>query len=158
MDGRRIDVEEEDDEEREFVELEGPSSGVIDSGPLNYIAGYICRKVGFEGSSTSDPNSWIALRGEGRLIQPSTMMKDLVDKCDKVFNEFHGSGLEICRNPIHRVVNKILSKYVTMPPRVALLFCKVKFFMHMKKFNVVLKQKRLNKSVRPFKQNAYFMN
>ena len=57
VDGRSVveDVEG-DDEEREFVELDNNTlSEERMNEPLNYIGGYICRKLGLEGSSHSKP-------------------------------------------------------------------------------------------------------
>ena len=120
--------------EDEFQEFEFEKSE-----PREYVAGYICHKLKLKPKSKNNSNSWICFKGEGRLKEPSDKLSDLCAKSDIIFDNFHGKGLRICRDPLGKVQHLILSKYPNFPPRIVRFFCKVKFFAHIKQFNVKVK-------------------
>ena len=123
-----------------------------------YVAGYICHKLKLKCKSSNKSNSWIRFNGEGRLKEPSDKLSDLCAKCDLVFDKFYGKGLRICKDPLGKVQHLILSKYPNFPLRIVRLFCKVKFFARIRQFNVKVRLKTLNNSVRSLKQTAQFTN
>ena len=122
------------------------------------MAGYICKKLSLDHKIDPDPSSWISVVGEGRLVQPSDQLCSLVAKCDAMFDEFHGKGVRLCHDPLGKLPKFIIKKYPDFPPRVVDLFCKVKYFGRLKKLNLKIKLKNVNKSVRSWKQNAQFIN
>ena len=153
------DIDVESEEDGDLVEIEkSVVNDEISDEPRDYVAGYICKKLNLPGAKVKDTNSWIHKKGEGRLIQPSNDMEDLCKVSGIVFDDVHGSGLRLCKNPIKRVVDLILKYNPTFQPQAVNLFCKVIFFARIKKMNIILRSQRLNKSVRSYKQCSYFIN
>ena len=124
----------------------------------NYVAGYICRKLKLKPNTETNANSWISLKGEGRLLEPSSDLVKLCEKCDQIFDAFNGKSVRICHDPLGKLISCILSKHPSFPPDIVELFCKVKFYSRIKDENKKVKIKTLNKTVRSLKQMAQFMN
>ena len=82
----------------------------------NYVAGYIGHKLKIDERSQLKSNSWISIKGEGRLFEPSNKLIDVTEKCDTLFNKFHGSGIRMCRDPLGRIETLILeSIHLSLP-------------------------------------------
>ena len=126
--------------------------------PRDYVAGYISKKLHLHHSTDIDKDSWIFVKGEGRLIQPTKDLCDIVEQCDIIFDEFHGKGIKCCSDPLSKLNALISSKHPSFPSPIVSLFCRVKFHSRIKQMNTKLKLKKLNKSVRSYKQTAQFMN
>ena len=124
----------------------------------NYVIGYIGKKLGLQPRKGAVPNSWIALKGKGKLFEPNDFLIEMCEKIDDKFDEFHGSGVRLCEAPFEQLFDLIMKEYPTFLPKVVKLYCKVKFYARLKQLNYELKMNKLNKSVRPFKQNAQFTN
>ena len=92
------------------------------------------------------------------LCEPTNELKDIVGKCDTLFQKFNGIGLRICKKPIKKLQFFILKRYPAFPPDVVYLFSKFRFYCRLKQLNTKIKLKRLNKSVRSFKQFGQFAN
>ena len=60
----------------EFHEFERINEG------RNYIAGYICKKLNLQPLNNDSSNSWISVKGEGRLIEPNRDVVEVCAKCD----------------------------------------------------------------------------
>jgi hypothetical protein len=102
-------------------------------------------------------NSWISVKGEGKLVEPSTDLISMVAKCDDLFDVFHGKGIKIGKNPLEKLTSFILKEHPDFPPKIVNLFCKVKFFSRLKDLNTQLKMSRV-KNVRSLKQIGQFTN
>jgi hypothetical protein len=124
----------------------------------NYVAGYIAKKLCLQPSPEPDLKSWISVKGEGRLVEPSSELKDMVAKCDVLFDSFHGKGLRLGKNPLEKLNTLILKEYPHFPSRVVTLFCKVKFFSRIRALNTQMKLSAGNNSVRSLKQIGQFLN
>ena len=125
--------------------------------PRNYVAGYICNKLNLVQSNKTEENSWISIKGEGRLKVPSSELLEIIGKCDDIFDDFHGKGLRVGKNPLEKLNALILKKHPNFPPKIVILFCKVKFFSRIRYLNIDINVNKL-KSVRSFKQMAQFKN
>ena len=64
-----------------------------ESDVLKYIAGAMCRKFNLKAKETQTPDSWISIKGQGRLIEPSDDVFEAVKQFDDIFNSFHGKEL-----------------------------------------------------------------
>jgi hypothetical protein len=103
-------------------------------------------------------NSWIYAKGEGRLTEPSSELKEMVAKCDILFDAYHGNSLRVGKNPLAKLNSMILTEYPSFPPKIVELFCRVKFFSRIKDMNIQLKLSRGKSSVRSLKQTGQFIN
>ena len=101
--------------------------------PLNYVAGYICKKLDLEVEKDQRENSWVFKKGEGRLKQPSTDVYNMVVRCDALFDKFNTN--KKINNPIEKCCSYILAKEKNYPLKVVKLFCKVKFFSRIRQLN-----------------------
>ena len=145
-----VDLSSVDDE---FHEMEPEKSEARD-----YVAGYICNKLKLKSKSCSNSNSWISFKGKGKLKEPSDRLSDICQKCDILFDKFHGKGIRICHDPLGKLEEMVLKKHPDFPPKVVLLFCKVKFYSRIRQLNVKLKIKKHKNSIRSLKQMAQFLN
>ena len=89
----------------------------------NFVIGYVGRKMGLKPRKTSNEWSWISLKGKGRLFEPSDELIAICESCDKVFDNFHGDGLRICKNPFNKLWKEILKGNPTYPVKVVNLYC-----------------------------------
>jgi hypothetical protein len=103
-------------------------------------------------------NSWIHIKGEGKLIEPSAELKEIIAKCDSLFDAFHGRQMRIGKNPLEKLNTLILKEHPSFPQKIVSLFCKVKFFSRIKDLNTQLKLTRGKASVRSLKQTGQFIN
>ena len=126
--------------------------------PRNYVAGYICRKLCLAPNKEEKINSWISVKGEGKLVEPNSELIELIARCDSLFDKFHGKGLTIGKNPLGKLETLILKVHPHFPPSVVRLFCKIKFFSRIKDLNTKLKLTRGKTSVRNLKQIGQFVN
>ena len=124
----------------------------------DYVAGYITHKLKLSASNDRKPNSWISLKGEGRLQEPNEKLKEIVAKCDNIFDQVLGKGLSDLKNPLEKLKTEILNQNPDFPPQIVTLFCKVKFYSRIKVLNVNLKLNRMKNSVRSLKQMGQFLN
>ena len=62
--------------------------------------------------------NWIHFKGEGKLKQPTRATLDIIEKCDIIFNQFNKSSLRLCHDPLGKVVNVIMNKHPTFPPKI----------------------------------------
>jgi hypothetical protein len=60
----------------------------------NNVAGYI-KKLCLLPNPESNLKSVISVKGEGRLVELSSVLIDMVAKCDTLINSFHGKGLRL---------------------------------------------------------------
>jgi len=60
----------------------------------NYIAGYI-KKLCLLPNPEPNLKSVITVKGEGRLVELSAVLINMVSKCDTLINSFHGKGLRL---------------------------------------------------------------
>ena len=74
--------------------------------------------------------------------------EDLREKCDNIFDQVLGKGLNNLKNPLEKLKTKILNQNPDFPPQIVTLFCKVKFYSRIKVLNVNLKLSRMKNSVR----------
>jgi hypothetical protein len=125
--------------------------------PRNYVAGYICKKLNLLPSDTENLSSWVSVKGEGKLVEPSPNLISMVAKCDDLFDVFHGKGIKVGKNPLEKVSSFILAEHPDFPPKIVNLFCKVKFFSRLKALNNNIKLSRV-KTVRNLKQIGQFTN
>ena len=73
-------------------------------------------------------------------------MVDLIEKCDKVFKSVHGDTLQIGKDPLLNLELKIMSVHSEFDRKIVKLFCKIRFFSHVKMLNNDLKiNKKKNK-------------
>ena len=67
--------------------------------------------------ATKDNQSeWIALKGEGRLLEPSEEVMDAVNKSDEVFSQYNGQKLSLrqASDPLSRV-QRLIAQPRTYP-------------------------------------------
>ena len=124
----------------------------------DYVAGYITHKLKLSASNDRKPNSWISLKGEGRLKEPNEKLKEIVAICDNIFDQVLGRGLSDLKNPLEKLKTEILNQNPDFPPQIVTLFCKVKFYSRIKVLNVNLKLSRMKNSVRSLEQMGQFLN
>ena len=124
----------------------------------NYVIGFIGKKLGLRPRSSQKSESWISLKGKGRLFEPSDELINICEICDRKFDEFHKDGLKKCNKPFNVLFQEIISNFPSFPPKVVKLYCKVKFYARIRMLNRDIKLKKIKKSVRMFKQTAQFMN
>ena len=124
----------------------------------SYIGGFICKKLNLK-PSKQVPKSWIHLKGEGRLLQPSEALQDSLEKCDKVFNNFNGlsTSLRKCHDPLGEVIGLMLRKFKDINPKIIKLYCKVKFYGRLRLLNQKVKESK-GRRVRYMKHAAQFIN
>ena len=124
----------------------------------SYVGGFICRKLNIK-PAKQVPKSWIHLKGEGRLIQPSEAVQDILEKCDKVFNDFNGISISLrkCHDPLGKVMGLMMKKFKDINPKIIKLYCKVKFYGRLRLLNQKLKESK-GRRVRYLKQTAQFIN
>ena len=60
----------------------------------NYVIGFIGKKLGLRPRSSQKSESWISLKGKGRLFEPSDELINICEICDRKFDEFHKDGLK----------------------------------------------------------------
>ena len=100
----------------------------------------------------------MSVKGEGRLVEPNRDFVEICGKCDVIFDNFHGRGVRNCQDPLGKVKALILAKHPSFPPKIVDLFCKVKFSSRIRDLNNKIKMRKINRSVRSFKQTAQFVN
>jgi hypothetical protein len=125
--------------------------------PRNYVAGYICKKLNLLPNDTENLSSWISVKGEGKLVEPTPDLISMIATCDGLFDNFHGKGIRVGKNPLEKLTAFILKQNPDFPPKIVNLFCKVKFFSRMKDLNTQIKLSRI-KTVRSLKQIGQFTN
>jgi hypothetical protein len=96
--------------------------------------------------------------GEGKLVEPSTDLIEIIAKCDVLFDAFHGNQMRIGKNPLEKLVSLISKEHPEFPSKIVTLFCKIKFFSRIKDLNTQLKLARGKTSLRSLKQTGQFMN
>ena len=126
----------------------------------NMVVGFVGRKVGMKPKKNPPADSWITLKGKGKLFEPTDNLKNICEQIDIVFENFNGSGLLMCSNPLERVINLVKMEYPTFPISVVKLYCKVRFHARLRQLNGNMKLKTLfsNKSLRASKQVSQFVN
>ena len=125
---------------------------------FEYIVGAICWK--FKLCSPDDikeKNSWICIKGEKKLIQPSEDIVDICRKTNELFDIFNGQSLKRCLDPIGSVIRLVLRKHPAFDMKIVKYFVRMKFFSRVKRKNIDLKLKK-STNVRVFKQTAQFVN
>ena len=103
-------------------------------------------------------HSWIHVKGEGKLVEPSSQLIEMVAKCDGLFNSYHGKGLRLGKNHLEKLNSRIFEIHPDLPPKLISLLCKVKFFSRIKDLNKQIKLSSGKKSVRSLKQLGQFTN
>ena len=78
-----------------------------------YVGGYICKKLKIK-ATKDNQSEWIALKGKGRLLEPSEEVMDAVNKSDEVFSQYNGQKLSLRQDsdPLGRVQRLILKKNI----------------------------------------------
>ena len=94
----------------------------------NYVIGFVEKKSGLKPRPTPVPDSWIGLRGKGKLFEPDDCLINMCEKVDKKFDEFHGSGVRVCEAPFKKLFDMVMQEYPTFNPHVVKLYVKVKFY------------------------------
>ena len=128
-----------------------------DNEAKNYVIGFVGKKLGLKGKMPTS-ETWIGLKGQGKLLEPSDELINICDKCDIMFDKFHGAGFRDCSDPQKALVKFILDEYPTFPIRIVQLFCRTKFYARLKHLNNDLKMESYKKSTRMYKQTGQFVN
>ena len=78
-----------------------------------YVGGYICEKLKIK-ATKDNQSEWIALKGEGRLLEPSEEVMDAVNESDEVFSQFNGQKISLRQvsDPLGRLQRLILKKNI----------------------------------------------
>ena len=133
-----------------------------DTDALKYIGGAMCKKFNLETKDNTNPNSWISMRGEGKFLEPSDEVFEVIQQFDKIFDTFHGKGLRECIGPLDKTKKLLLKELPSFNPKAIMYFCRVNFFARIRTMNRELKLKKMSqtnsKSVRYYKQSAQFVN
>ena len=124
----------------------------------NLVIGFIGKKLGLKPTMHPVGDSWIGLKGKGKLFEPTEDLIEICEKLDSEFNDFHGEGLKLCKDPMNTLCINIAKKYPTFPFTIIKLYTKVKFYARLKHLNMDVKMKSFNKSVRWYKQTGQFVN
>ena len=121
------------------------------------VGGYICKKLNLKASRTN-PSEWVAMKGEGRLLEPCSEVMDTVEKADQLFTQFNGKKISLRKtsDPIGKVIKYILKEQPNLNPKVVKLYCRVKFFARLKLMNKALRSSK-GRCVRYLKQTAQFL-
>ena len=135
-----------------FKDVPDNVTQISDFEARKYVAGFVARKLGLRSRNKQSTDSWISFKGKGKLYEPSDDLMKICDICDIKFDIFHKDGLNKCKKPFELLFSEIMAaKFVK-------LYCKVKVFARIRLLNRDIKLKKLNKSVRMFKQTAQFLN
>ena len=134
------------------------SKQMSNSQARNYVIGFVGKKLGLQPKKNPNPDSWIKIKGKGRLFEPSDDLVEICEVCENRFEEINGSGVSLGDNPLGGIIKSIMSEFPSFPKPVVTLFCKTKFFGRIRQLNNDLKLQKLNNSVRVFKQKAQFAN
>ena len=62
----------------------------------NYVIGFVGKKLGLKPNPSPVSDSWIRLRGKGKLFEPDDCLTNMCEQVDKKFDEFHSSGVRVC--------------------------------------------------------------
>lgn len=86
-----IDVECDEIPTEEFDDLDGTSFdaiGTLQVDALEYISGYIIRKLKLEGYECHESsNTWVDQISKGNLIKPSAEFVDAIKKLEGIFHK-----------------------------------------------------------------------
>ena len=80
-------------------------------------------------------------KGQGSLYMPSESFKDILNRCELLFNKFHGETLNLERRPIERLASKLEKMFPTVPREVLKLYSKTRFFIRIKYLNKKILEK-----------------
>ena len=125
-----LETDSEDEEEPEsdpdFVprdERPNTNSESCNDDTLEYIVGFISKKLGLHCSAGSTPastsstqtsqDSWIDAKSNGNLIKPSAALVSEVRQCDEIFLQYFGKNItkNMRSNPIVKLNNLIFKKH-----------------------------------------------
>ena len=120
------------------------------------VGGYICKKLKLE--VKQNQSEWVALKGEGRLLEPSDEVMEVVDKADQVFAQFHSNHISLRKtfDPVGKVIRLIMKKYPNFDARIVKPYCRVKFFARLKLMKKAIHANK-GRCVRYMKQSAQFL-
>ena len=126
----------------------------------NFVVGFVGNKLGLKPKTNPPADSWITLKGKGKLFEPSDDLRTICETIDTFFENFNGSGLRICQRPLERLVKSVHDEHPNFPLKVVHLYLKVKFYARLRLLNSNIRMKSLfkNKSIRSYKQTAQFVN
>ena len=88
----------------------------------------MCHKFQLDTKVSTVCDSWIGLKGFGKLKEPSDEVFEIVKQFDDLFDLFQGTGLKKGFDPIGKCKTFIQSKFPDFNPKAILYFCRVKFF------------------------------
>lgn len=122
---------------------------------MNYVAGYIAKKLHISDNSPKVKSNWIELKSNGNLIYPSEKLLNSCQVMENEFIKFHGKNLCTSSDPIGKLEKIILETHPEIDANIAHLYCKVRFFSRLRKLNQELST---FKNVRYYKQMCQFKN
>ena len=134
---------------------------------LAYLGGYIAfkfrNKHGFYnlGMPTNIMNaespeipteySWIFRVSKGKLLTPTPLFWEYLQKMEAEFLNFHGiRGFYRGTYAVTKLVEEIRRKYPYIPEAVAKFFSRIRLFIRIKTLNSKLREKRMMKKIRKF--------
>ena len=126
----------------------------------NYVVGFVARKTGLSPKKNPPADSWINLKGKGKLFAPDDNVMQICEICDSMFNDFNGSGIRLCKRPMESLVKLVIDQHPSFPVKVVKLYVKVNFHARLRQLNNNIKIQSLSnkKSIRAYKQTAQFVN
>ena len=126
----------------------------------NFVVGFVGNKLGLKPRTNPPADSWITLKGKGKLFEPTDELHTICETIDTFFEKFNGSGLRICQRPLEQLVKSVHDEHPHFPLKVVHLYLKVKFYARLRLLNSNTKMKSLlnNKSICSYKQTAQFVN
>ena len=92
----------------------------------------MCHKFQLDTKVSTVCDSWIGLKGFGKLKEPSDEVFEIVKQFDDLFDSFHGSGL---KKGFGKCKIFIQSKFTDFNPKAILYFCRVTFSAKIRKIN-----------------------
>ena len=152
-------VSKTDAEVNEFNTIDRSEHNESSEEALHYIAGFVASKLKLKypkliAENERTEKKWINLKSYGHLYIPS---KDLFHKLailEKEFCSFHGDTIDTSPQPIERLTKKVICENPEIPPEVAQLFIKIRFFHRIKFLN---NKREGSLRIRNIKQKTQFM-
>ena len=110
----------QDDDELD-LDLHCQITYIVNVEGRDYVTGYITHKLKLSALNDRKPNSWISLKGEGRLKEPNEKLTGIVAKCDINLDQVLGKDHSDLNNPLEKLKTEILNKNPDFPSQIVTL-------------------------------------
>lgn len=133
-------------ENNETLELESIDYDELSQDALQYLGGYIIKKLGCDnlGIRTSNVQNnvytWVDQISEGGLYKPSALFYEELVKLENIFIKFNGEEFNYMNNFMKNIQLQAVS--IPLPDKVKTLFFKCRMFFRIRNMNKTLKERK----------------